>query len=370
MSLIFKNAFKLCFALLLILAVKPLWAHSDSHSILTIEQIQNHEIKLTSEISLRDLIDVVALDKNNNSEVNWAELSKQQLVVGDYLKVKIKLAAAEFSCVFDENQTTFDLLKGIKLKDSGTYAVFEFMYLCQGDTQQYSLDFNYFAEVNPDHRAMLNIKSDNNFHSMIIQQGKQEFTFNNASAIQTIKNFSTEGIKHIFEGYDHLAFLLLLLLPLTQLKQWKNILTNAFLIVTSFTLAHSITLILVSTQNLSLPSQWVEVTIAASVVLVALLNIIRPKRTDNWLFAFGFGLIHGFGFAGALNELTGGESPLLGLLGFNLGVEIGQLIVVLLVFPILLFLARREALKKWFIPACSALVACLGLFWIVQRVAS
>ena len=368
MSLIIKNAFKLCFTLLLILAVKPLWAHSDSHSILTIEQIQNSEIRLTSEISLRDLIDVVALDKNNNGDVNWAELSEQQVVVGDYLKGKIKLSAAESSCVFNENQTTVDLLKGIKLKDSGTYAVFEFMYVCQGDSQQYSLDFSYFADVNPDHRAMLNIKSENNFHAMIIKQGSQDFSFQNTSAIQTLVNFSAEGTKHIFEGYDHLAFLLLLLLPLTRLKQWKNILTSAFLIVTSFTLAHSITLILVSTRFLSLPSQLVETTIAASVVLVAVLNILRPEKSDNWLFAFGFGLIHGFGFAGALNELTGGESPLLGLLGFNLGVEIGQLIVVLLVFPILLFLARREALKKRFVPICSALVACVGIYWIVQRI--
>ena len=151
-----------------------------------------------------------------------------------------------------------------------------------------------------------------------------------AAAPHTFRRFFLLGVGHILTGYDHLAFLLALLLAGGRLRSVAKI-------VTSFTAAHSVTLALATLNVVNLPPSIAEPMIAASIVYVGLENVLRPGARRRWLLTFAFGLIHGFGFATALRELglgapgTGAAVP---LLSFNLGVECGQLSVVAVVLPL------------------------------------
>ncbi|WP_205526010.1 HupE/UreJ family protein [Pyxidicoccus trucidator] len=168
------------------------------------------------------------------------------------------------------------------------------------------------------------------------------------------------GVKHIVEGYDHLVFLLGLLLAGSS---WRRLL----LVVTSFTVAHSITLALATLSVVSLPSRWVESAIALSIIVVATLNLLGKKGDKRWMLAFAFGLLHGFGFASALAELELSRSELTSaLFGFNVGVELGQATLVLLALPLLLLLRRSR-----FAPPVELVLSVAsiggGLYWLWLR---
>jgi hypothetical protein len=138
-------------------------------------------------------------------------------------------------------------------------------------------------------------------------------------------------------------------------------------VVTAFTLAHSLTLTLASLHLVALPSRWVESAIAASVALAALNNLVPlfPERRPE--VAFGFGLVHGLGFAGVLAGLgLPGSSLALGLFGFNAGVEIGQLALVAAFLP-LAFLLRSTRLYRWIVSGGSALIVAVAMLWLVER---
>jgi hydrogenase/urease accessory protein HupE len=170
------------------------------------------------------------------------------------------------------------------------------------------------------------------------------------------------GIEHILLGFDHLAFLFALLIAGGTLWEGAKI-------ITSFTVAHSITLALATLEVIVIPASVVEPLIAASIIYVGLENIIRRKIERRWLLTFAFGLVHGFGFASALRELGVGVGvkAVAPLLSFNLGVEIGQIAVAALVLPLIWKLRQRERFVIRYVPACSILVALAGGYWLIER---
>jgi hydrogenase/urease accessory protein HupE len=180
----------------------------------------------------------------------------------------------------------------------------------------------------------------------------------------TTAGFFSLGIGHILGGVDHLAFLAALLLGVSRLRA---VITT----VTAFTVAHSLTLSCAVLGLIDLPPAVVEPLIAASVVFVGLENLVRGEIDSRWKLTFAFGLVHGFGFAGALRELgigapgTSIAAPL-GL--FNAGVEIGQVTVAILLWPAIQRLRARPLLRHRLVPACSLLVATAGCYWMVERV--
>ncbi|HEX4946641.1 MAG TPA: HupE/UreJ family protein [Blastocatellia bacterium] len=181
----------------------------------------------------------------------------------------------------------------------------------------------------------------------------------------TFRQFLLLGIEHILLGFDHLCFLLALLLVATTLG-------SVIKIVTSFTIAHSITLALAAFDKVTLSPSIVEPLIAVSIVYVGLENIWRHGKDieGRWLLTFAFGLIHGFGFAGVLKELNigaGGSGIAVPLVSFNVGVELGQLAVAALVWPLLQWLRNRPELTKKLVPVGSLLVAIAGGYWLVKR---
>jgi hydrogenase/urease accessory protein HupE len=184
----------------------------------------------------------------------------------------------------------------------------------------------------------------------------------------TFWGFLKLGVEHIWTGYDHLLFLFALLIVC---RSFRSIVT----IITCFTLAHSLTLALATLNIVNLPSRLVEPAIAASIMFVGVENLWRrgaePRRRG--VLTFAFGLIHGFGFASVLRELgvgTGGQGLAMPLFTFNLGVEIGQVVVAALVLPVVWKLRKNQAFVHRGVPILSGIVALAGLYWFLERISS
>ena len=178
---------------------------------------------------------------------------------------------------------------------------------------------------------------------------------------------------HVWTGYDHLVFLVLLLLPAVVRREsrvsGRAIALDLARIVTAFTVAHSITLGLAATAVIRLPQQPIEVAIAVSLVVAGILNLVPRWWRLRLPLAFGFGLVHGFGFANALAGLdTGAASVLPVLAGFNIGVEAANLAVIALLLPLLYWSGRFTWYAPRAMPALSVAAALLGAVWMVQRI--
>ncbi|HEY9503208.1 MAG TPA: HupE/UreJ family protein, partial [Pyrinomonadaceae bacterium] len=184
-----------------------------------------------------------------------------------------------------------------------------------------------------------------------------------SAANKSTLRFLVLGIEHILTGYDHLAFLLALLLA------GGSLLRNAK-IITSFTVAHSLTLAMATLGVINVPSNLVEPVIAASIVFVGLENLFRRRLASRWLVTFLFGLVHGLGFASALRELGiggFGVGVAIPLLSFNLGVELAQIAIAALVLPLVWRLEQRPSFTLKHVPALSLLITFAGVYWFLNR---
>lgn len=201
----------------------------------------------------------------------------------------------------------------------------------------------FLADGNPKHSLHITLIGLEGADRLYLLRGEEtEYSFQIPSSFEVLNQYTALGWEHVLEGYDHLAFLLALLFGVASLRS----LIGA---VTAFTLAHSITLALAALDLVRLPASLVEPAIAMSVLAVLILHLRRPPTDARpWLPAFLFGLLHGFGFAGVLGEI--GIPPgdrTMSLLGFNLGVEAGQLTFVLPVVLLAFLVKRRTSISNW-----------------------
>jgi len=190
-------------------------------------------------------------------------------------------------------------------------------------------------------------------------------------------DYAREGVWHIWIGFDHILFLLSLLLPAVFVwrggawrpaERFATTLWDVFKVATSFTVAHSITLSLAALSIIQLPSRLVESTIALSVVLAALNNLWPLVHERRWLVAFGFGLIHGFGFASVLADLgLPREALLLALVGFNVGVELGQLAIISAFLPLAYAMRATWAYRRVVFIGGSAAIVLIAAVWLIER---
>ena len=188
----------------------------------------------------------------------------------------------------------------------------------------------------------------------------------------------TQGVSHIASGTDHLCFLFALLLPSVlrrRAQQWESVeklrpaLLEVLKVVTSFTLAHSVTLGLAAFDIVHPEPKWVEVAIAASVGLAALNNLLPLLPEGRWSLAFGLGLLHGFGFVGALQDLGAAGARLwISVVGFNLGVEAGQGVIVALFVPLAFAMRRTWLYRIGFFQLGSTAILCAAAWWVSQRI--
>ncbi len=235
-----------------------------------------------------------------------------------------------------------------------------------------TVESHLFHETNPWHRDSCSVAWNDEgevWHTFRGGDTRWRFEPGHVRRPGVLATFVRLGVEHILGGYDHLAFLVALLVASRRLK-------TLVAVVTAFTLAHSITLAAAALGWVKLPSRFIELAIALSIAYVATENLLRRDPRNPWIEAFGFGLLHGLGFAGFLADALAGEQLLLtAVVGFNLGVELGQLAVVLacvLVLALVFRRWRRERTTEGLAPrpfclAASALVAVSGFYWFAER---
>ena len=351
---------------------QPLMAHKSSDSYLFLSVEQSH-FSLRWDIALRDLLNVIELDSNADQHIQWGELKDRQLDIFAYSLARLKVQSNSKSCVMKP-----EILK-VNQRSDGHYAVLYASGRCPETIESLNVHYRLFADVDMQHHGLLKITHANKDISFSFSQATPEhaFSLNQNHREKTFFHFISEGIWHIWIGYDHILFLLSLLLPAVLVHKeniWIGVssfsetLKEVIKVVTAFTLAHSITLSLVMTAFISLPVMLVEFVIAFSVLLAALNNIYPVISHKRWILGFIFGLIHGFGFANVLSELELSQNSLIvTLLGFNVGVELGQLAIVLVIIPIAYILRNSWFYHTVILKLGSATIAGIGMTWMVER---
>jgi hypothetical protein len=261
----------------------------------------------------------------------------------------------------------------------GAYAVLRLAAQCPAVPLNLGVDYRLLFDLDPSHRGLLRLDVDGESRSAVLspEQPAQRFDPARTSRWNTFTQFVGDGMHHIWIGYDHMLFLVSLLLPAVLVRRgraWtpapslRSALLGVLAVVTAFTLSHSITLTLAALDVIGLPSRLVESAIALSVLLAAINNIWPLVTRRGWVLAFSFGLVHGFGFASVLNDLGLPRGALaLALAGFNIGVEIGQLTVVLAVVPLIYFVRQARFYHPGVLVGGSSAIALVAGVWFVGR---
>jgi HupE / UreJ protein len=363
-------------AAVLLLGAGSAQAHKPSDSYLAIT-VQGSTITGQWDIALRDLDHAIGLDADGDAQITWGELRARHAEIAAYALARLGVQADGAACTLRAGEQRVD-----KHTD-GAYTVLAFDVDCPQPRGQspatLRLDYRLFADLDPQHRGLLRMDAAGTTRTAIFspQAARQDFELKAASRAAQFGAYFVEGVWHIWIGFDHILFLVSLLLPAVlvwQARAWqpaarfRQAFVDVLKVVTAFTVAHSITLSLATLGVVSLPSRAVESAIAASVVLAALNNVWPLVHGRRWVVAFVFGLIHGFGFASVLADLGLPQGTLLlALVGFNLGVEAGQLAIVAVVLPLAFALRHTAFYRRGVFVGGSLLIAALAAVWLAER---
>jgi HupE / UreJ protein len=347
-------------------------AHKPSDSYLTL-RVDGKQIQGQWDVALRDLDFAIGLDANLDGSIDAGEVRLKQQEIAAYAFARLKLSADGLPCPTQVTEHKIDN------HSDGAYAVMYFSAKCPTEIANLEAEYSLFFDLDQQHKGLLNLQSGGQARSAIFSatDRAQRFQLARPSKLKQFLEYLVEGIWHIWQGFDHILFLLSLLLPAVLMwrqSAWEaaSSFSAAFWevlkVVTAFTVAHSITLSLATFGIVSLPSRLSESAIAASVLLAALNNVFPIVHGRRWVVAFCFGLIHGFGFANVLAELGLPKSTLLlALVAFNLGVEAGQIVIVSVFLPIAYALRRTWFYQRLTLVAGSLLIALLAGAWLVER---
>jgi hypothetical protein len=331
-------------------------------------------------LAVRDLALLLPIDANQDQAVTWQELLDQSTAIHDLLREQMVFAQATGQsltpCQIDEFQPLrLDQVAGLVYVDQ------RFSLNCR-DTPPAQLRYQILDQMDAGHRLIITHTPTGSTVSDAIPRTWMAangtiILADAPSHSQMIKNYLIEGTHHLLIGADHLLFLLCLLLPAVyywhQGKQQPveragPAIRQTLWIATAFTVAHSITLSLAALQIVHIPARWIEAAIAASIALAALNNLYPVfKQRQAWI-AFGFGLIHGFGFANVLSDLPLATTErVMALLSFNLGIELGQVLCILIFLPIALALRQTTFYRRVMLIGGSSLAVVIALLWMMQR---
>lgn len=337
-------------------------------------QVEQASVRGEWKVPLRDLDAALALDANRDGDIAWPEIEHRRRDIEEYLDSHLRMLAdgADPGVRFDQ------LVYGEQHGEP--FVLSEISATAAAAIQSLDIDYTLLFEQRPQHRGNLKIvwAGQGSHHAVVTAPGGANVFTRATASSKGFPELLQSGIWHIWIGYDHVLFLLVLLIPAVFLRtpsgreaapDFAGPFTRVVMIVSAFTIAHSITLTCAALQLIVLPGRLVESAIAASVVIAALVNLLphTAGASGIWI-AFGFGLLHGFGFANVLSEIDAEGTPLWQtLLGFNLGVEIGQLAIVAVFLPLAYFLRHTRFYRTGVLYGGSSAAAVCAMFWLWQR---
>ena len=367
-----KTPLRSVVALLLTLLLTPAaWAHVASTGFMVVE-VHGAQLGGSIELAVRDVELAIGVDADRDGKVTWGELRAGEPRLMRYVASHLSIAEQAGDC-----SISFQSLQ-VNQRVDGNYAWLPFSAHCPHDVRQLSIRYSLMQDIDPSHRGLLTLMNGAIAQTGVLGGGPAaRFAVDTAAPVRAFVDYLQAGIWHIWSGIDHLLFLFSLLLPAVLLRRngrWEPVprarpaFFSILKVVTAFTLAHSITLSLAALDVVRLPSRLTESVIAASIVVAALNNIFPLVTERRARIAFAFGLLHGFGFASVLADMGLPQGArLVCLLAFNLGIEAGQLAVVLAVMPIVYALRGGDIYRRALLPWGSALIAGVALVWLVQR---
>ncbi|MDX1587930.1 MAG: HupE/UreJ family protein [Oleiphilaceae bacterium] len=358
--------------LLACLVSLPAQAHKPSDSYLQLT-VDGASLEGRWDLALRDLHEMLDLDQDGDGRIRWQEVKASESRIFTRLRRSLQVTGDGANCSLSPHQMA------LSEHSDGLYAAVSLQGECPAAPQSLEVSYDFLFEIDPSHRGLFYLEFGG-VHSSIFSpdRNRVEVTGGVAGSGALFVRYLREGAWHIWAGLDHLLFLLCLLLPAVLRREqghWipapsgRRAFWDITKIITAFTLAHALSLTAASLDWLQLPSRWVEATVAGTIVFAAINNLTPLVRERLWMLGFGFGLIHGAGYASVLSGLGLPDSALvLALLGFNLGVEGGQILIAAAFMP-LAFLARRQAwYRHGVVVPGSVLAALLGLVWLLSRV--
>ena len=398
-------------ALSLAFVVAPsAYAHKPSDSYLTLTA-GGDQVAVRWDVALRDLDPELGLDVNDDGLLSWGEVRSRASDIAAFVMPQLTVSVASRPCTTVLEAPAWMALspdalespstnggsspmiavgRGVAMSlathSDGTYVVLDYRLQCEDLANSLEVDYHLFSASDPTHRGIVRVSGTaSESHTASVSSlavlgpgiSHHAFRLKESSRLATLHAFVQEGIWHIWLGFDHVLFLLTLLLPSVLLagrqgaggrSRFTVTTLDVLKIVTAFTLAHSLTLTLAVLNWVNLPSRLVESGIALTVLLGALNNLRPVLRERRWVAAFVFGLIHGFGFAGALKALGLPAGDLaISLFGFNLGVEIGQLVIVAAFVPLAFRLRNTPFYRLGVLYGGSIIIALIAAAWFVER---
>lgn len=379
----------LVFALFLLNSVS--YAHNPDHAFIYLRVYEEAGIEGRFELNVNDLNKALGLSLREFASLD--EVQPYAARIRQYI-----LENTSFSSVSGKKNIKFTDEISLQRTNHGNYINFHFfLENVENLPDEMEVTYTVFLDQNSGHTNMLGMEY-NWKAGLINNEAIIALDFTKGDATKTLSLTETsnwkgfvamvkQGIWHIWIGIDHILFLLALILPSVVRRRKEELTTKkfnvfgwdpvlkfrpAFLyiikVITFFTIAHTITLSLAALNIINLPSRLVESVIALSIGLAAWHNIRPIFKGRDWVIAFVFGLFHGFGFASVMADLGfKGEFLTLSLLGFNIGVEIGQVVIIAMIFPVL-FLIRKLKLYPKLLVGLSVVLILISLYWFAERV--
>lgn len=392
----------------------PASAHKESDAFLTLrtDRADLHSLDAQWDIALRDLDFALGIDSNHDGRITWGEVQTHRRAIEDYALARLAIKGDGLTCAMRPT--------GQEIDDhtDGAYDVLEFRAACDKDIPaKLTVVYRLFDDFDPYHRGIVTIRADGITTGAVLGPEDPVTTLDlrEPDRWQEFRSFVTDGVRHIWTGIDHLLFLMSLLLPAVMMRRrtddpgcdpvgapgsgallagvgsvggggallavptiaryewvpvanWWRALVDVIKVISGFTLSHSVTLTLATLGIVNLPSRLVESGIAISVIVAAANNLYPVVTRRIWLIAFAFGFVHGLGFASALYGL---QLPPLSMAaslgGFNVGVELGQESIVLLVMPVAFLLRRTRFYQAGVLRWGSVIIIALATGWLIQR---
>lgn len=362
------------FAILLLSLAAGL-AHAESvHESLLSLHVDQSRVRGDWQVPLRDLNAALALDRNHDGDIAWPEIEDRRKDIEEYLDANLRILADGADPGVHFEKLTFGT------RQNEPFVLSELSAIAAHPIDALDVDYTLLFDQLPEHRASLKViwaAAGSQRATLAAPGGATVFARADVTRTGFFELFKS-GVWHIWIGYDHVLFLLVLLIPAVLRRtahgregaaDFSGPFLRVIVIVSAFTVAHSITLSCAALGWIVLPSRLVESAIAASVLIAALVNLLpRTAGASGVWIAFGFGLLHGFGFANVLSEVGAeGEPVLRTLLGFNLGVELGQLAIVAVFLPLAYLLRGTRFYRTGVLYGGSSAAAACAMFWLWQR---